>query len=155
MSNYYTVEEVIGRRKKKGKYEYLIKWKDYSINESTWEPMDNLYFVKELIEEYDRSYDSKNKNKKKKEGVDEIVKPRKNITNTQPAENKNNFPFYMVDKSIFKIDGIRDEKGVLYAFVEIKQDDGTIQREKLEIDELKMNNPWLLIDYYESRAKFI
>ena len=155
MSNYYTVEEVIGHRKKKGKYEYLIKWKDYSINESTWEPMDNLYFVKELIEEYDRSYDAKNAKKKKKEAKEVISKTKKSNSTTPSTDGKNNFPFYMVDKSIFKIDGIRDEKGILYAFVEIKQDDGSIQRDKIEIEELKMNNPWLLIDYYESRAKFI
>lgn len=155
MSNYYAVEEVIGRRKKRGKYEYLIKWKDYSINESTWEPMDNLYFVKELIEEYDKSYHSKNPKKKKKEEKEDNNKNKKINEGSNIQESKSNFPFYMVDKSILKIDGIRDEKGILYAFVEIKQDDGSIQREKIEIDELKMNNPWLLIDYYESRAKFI
>ena len=155
MSNYYTVEEVIGRRKKKGKYEYLIKWKDYSINESTWEPMDNLYFIKELIDEYDKSYETKNSKKKKKGEKKEINKSKKKMILSNQETKNNNFPFYMVDKSIVKIDGIRDEKGILYAFVEIKQDDGIIQRDKIEIEELKMNNPWLLIDYYESRAKFI
>ena len=155
MSNYYTLEEVIGRRKKKGKYEYLIKWKDYSINESTWEPMDNLYFIKELVDEYDKSYETKNSKKKKKGEKKEINKSKKKMILSNQETKNNNFPFYMVDKSIVKIDGIRDEKGILYAFVEIKQDDGIIQRDKIEIEELKMNNPWLLIDYYESRAKFI
>ena len=79
MSNNYTVEEVIGRRKKKGKYEYLIKWKDYSINESTWEPMDNLYFIKELVDEYDKSYDAKNSKKKKKGEKKEIIKDKKKM----------------------------------------------------------------------------
>ena len=155
MSNYYTVEEVIGRRKKKGKYGCLIKRKDYSINESTWEPMDNLYFIKELIDEYDKSYETKNSKKKKKGEKKEINKSKKKMILSNQETKNNNFPFYMVDKSIVKIDGIRDEKGILYAFVEIKQDDGIIQRDKIEIEELKMNNPWLLIDYYESRAKFI
>ena len=89
MSNYYTVEEVIGRRKKKGKYEYLIKWKDYSINESTWEPMDNLYFIKELIDEYDKSYETKNSKKKKKGEKKEINKSKKKMILSN-QETKNN-----------------------------------------------------------------
>ena len=38
----YEVEAVVGKRKKKGRVEYLIKWKGYSEFENTWEPESNL-----------------------------------------------------------------------------------------------------------------
>ena len=61
---FYEVEKIIGRRKIKNKYDYLIKWKDYSIEESTWEPEDKLFTIKYLIEEYDNLCDEKEKKKK-------------------------------------------------------------------------------------------
>uniref|UniRef100_A0A0M3ITI6 Chromo domain-containing protein n=1 Tax=Ascaris lumbricoides TaxID=6252 RepID=A0A0M3ITI6_ASCLU len=33
---------------------YLVKWKEYPVSESTWEPPANLVNCKELIREYER-----------------------------------------------------------------------------------------------------
>ena len=38
----YEVEAVVGHRLRDGNEEYLIKWKDYSEDENTWEPTHNL-----------------------------------------------------------------------------------------------------------------
>jgi chromobox protein 1 len=38
----YIVEEIVDHRKTKGKDLYFVKWKDYSSEENTWEPMQNL-----------------------------------------------------------------------------------------------------------------
>mmetsp|Transcript_14973 Transcript_14973/g.23179 ORF Transcript_14973/g.23179 Transcript_14973/m.23179 type:complete len:134 (+) Transcript_14973:181-582(+) len=40
--DFYEVEAVVGQRKKKGRYEYLIKWKGYASDQNTWEPIANL-----------------------------------------------------------------------------------------------------------------
>jgi len=38
----YEAEEIIGKKIKKGRVLYKVKWKDYPINQSTWEPISNF-----------------------------------------------------------------------------------------------------------------
>lgn len=53
----YSVEAILDRRfDKKSKsaysldqYQYLVKWVGYSIEESTWEPIKNLKYVKDMV----------------------------------------------------------------------------------------------------------
>ena len=35
---YYQLERILNHRVRRGRYEYLVKWKDYPLSESTWEP---------------------------------------------------------------------------------------------------------------------
>ena len=42
VEDFYEVEAVVGQRKKKGRKEYLIKWKGYASDQNTWEPIANL-----------------------------------------------------------------------------------------------------------------
>ena len=156
MNRYYSVEEIIGRRQIKGKHQYLIKWKGYSISESTLEPEKNLENIKDLINEYNNSL----LNKKEKEiNNDSFILDgeEKNDKNKDEEEASidEQYPYYIVGNSIKKILGICDEDGILYAMIEILKNDGKLIRKKIRIEELKMNNPWLLIDYYESKIKFI
>lgn len=41
-SNVYTAERILAKRKHHGVTQYYIKWKGYSIKESTWEPAENI-----------------------------------------------------------------------------------------------------------------
>ena len=65
-SNYYEVEDIIDKRINKGKPEYLIKWKGYSTNESTWEPLSHLKYVKDVVHDFEtkRNKDKNTNNKK-------------------------------------------------------------------------------------------
>ena len=36
------VERIVAKRKRGGKDEYFIQWKDYSAAENTWEPPEHL-----------------------------------------------------------------------------------------------------------------
>jgi hypothetical protein len=38
----YRVDKILKTRKRKGKTEYLVKWENYPISESTWEPAENI-----------------------------------------------------------------------------------------------------------------
>uniref|UniRef100_A0A8C5R6D2 Chromodomain Y-like protein 2 n=1 Tax=Leptobrachium leishanense TaxID=445787 RepID=A0A8C5R6D2_9ANUR len=49
----YEVERIVDKRKnKKGKWEYLIRWKGYGSNEDTWEPENHLLHCEEFIDEF-------------------------------------------------------------------------------------------------------
>ena len=52
----YEVEKIINRKTCRNKKYYLIKWFDYPIYESTWEPKSNLKNVNYLIEEFEEEY---------------------------------------------------------------------------------------------------
>ncbi|XP_030829163.1 chromobox protein homolog 1 [Strongylocentrotus purpuratus] len=60
----YQVEKVVDKRIHKGRVEYLLKWKGYGDDESTWEPQDNLE-CPDLIEAYEKKIREKEALKRK------------------------------------------------------------------------------------------
>ena len=50
----FEVEAILGKRTYHGSTQYLVQWKGYPFEDSTWEPLSNLDNAKELISKYDR-----------------------------------------------------------------------------------------------------
>jgi len=50
----YEVEEILDRQERRGKTKYLVKWKEYTAEENTWEGLENLKNVIEKIEEFEK-----------------------------------------------------------------------------------------------------
>ena len=52
----FEVEKILEKRlTKKGKIEYLVKWKNFEDpKETSWEPAANLKEVQDIIEEYEK-----------------------------------------------------------------------------------------------------
>jgi len=77
----YVVEKIVDKRKRNGNIEYLIKWKDWSAEDNTWEPEEHLS-CPDLVKEFELEYKKKKEMKeKKKERLKEKVKDR-------PKENR-------------------------------------------------------------------
>lgn len=53
--NSYVVSEVLDKRMKNGKVEYLIKWEGYhKESDKTWEPKTNLGGCAEMVQEFEK-----------------------------------------------------------------------------------------------------
>lgn len=49
---YYSVEDILAIKNKKGKDYFLVKWEGFNHTENTWEPHENLRNVEWMIEEF-------------------------------------------------------------------------------------------------------
>jgi len=47
---------VVNKRKKYGKWEYLVRWKEYTAEKDLWKREANLKNPKEAVEEYKKEY---------------------------------------------------------------------------------------------------
>jgi len=64
--NFY-VEKILNKKGENNKTFYLIKWKDWPTSQSTWEPLENLENVLNMVNEFEENLlRSKNEKLKKK-----------------------------------------------------------------------------------------
>ena len=50
----YEVEKILDRQERRGKTKYLVKWKEYIVEENTWEELENLKNAMEKVEEFEK-----------------------------------------------------------------------------------------------------
>ena len=176
---FYNIEKILSRRSVNGKFEYKIKWEGYPLSQSTWEPMKNLESAKELIEEYNLSHpiESKKHVKKKKNStyINKKRKPEnneqtdKNVENSDKNEEKipkirdeeskennnenSNVKTFIIDDSLKSVQTVKLQNQQLMAVVD-KLENGEIKKENIPTLELRKTNPWILLDFYESKIKF-
>ena len=50
----YEVEKILNRQERRGKMRYLMKWKEYTVEENTWKGLENLKNIRENIEEFEK-----------------------------------------------------------------------------------------------------
>ena len=51
------MEKILNKRTVRGKEKFLVRWKEYMVEEDTWENRKNLGNTKELVEEFERKYE--------------------------------------------------------------------------------------------------
>ncbi len=170
--DYYNVEKIIGKKIVNGKALYKIKWEGYPMSQCTWEPLKNLKKVMDMVDEYNELNDNKDeeqseekKNKKsvlnkkrKKSNSSSKDEDEKNNNEDKTEDNTKNFEpnhknKYFIDESYKKIWTIRKESGILTAIVERENEKGTTEKVFVKCSELRTLNPWILIEFYESKIK--
>ena len=50
----HEVEKILDRRERRGKLKYLVRWKGYIAEEDTWEGLENLKNIRDLVEEFEK-----------------------------------------------------------------------------------------------------
>ena len=52
----YEVHTIEAKRRKAGSTEYLVRWKDHSPSENTWEPIQNLEGSERLVDIFEKEW---------------------------------------------------------------------------------------------------
>jgi len=52
----FEVEKILNKRMVRGKEKFLVRWKDYTVGEDTWENRENLENAKELVEKFKKEH---------------------------------------------------------------------------------------------------
>ena len=73
------------------------------------------------------------------------------ITSAQEEDYKRK---YNIDDSLKKVKTVRKKDNKLVALVEKMKENGDLETIEIETLKLKMDNPWILLDFYESKIKF-
>ena len=143
---------------------------DKIINESTWEPISHLKYILDQVKEFEEKYEKKNNKSKveNKESSTEDVKEEKEPENLSGKKRKrdkeeieedycNRFreERLLIDKSLKKILSVKKEKNGIVAVVEKEDKNKKITKEIISTNDLRKSNPWMLIDYYETKIKFV
>ena len=50
----YEVEEILDRQERREKTKYLVKWKEYMVEENTWEGLENLKNAMKKVETFEK-----------------------------------------------------------------------------------------------------
>jgi hypothetical protein len=180
--DFYNIDKILDRKKVNGKYLYKIKWEGYPMSQSTWEPTKNLESAIELVEEYNRIHPFPNSqkssktenykfiNKKRKEEKLENGDVNKEIISTEKNEefkaknneeesklvnNENTFErTYTIDDSFKNVVTVKQQNQKLIAVVEKLESNGEMIKAYIQTEELRRSNPWILLNFYESKIKF-
>ncbi|RCN32912.1 chromo shadow domain protein [Ancylostoma caninum] len=121
----YVVEAVINKRKAKdGKVEYLLKWQGFPLEESTWEPEENVA-CHELIAEFERK--------------------RSKVEKKEPSAGSEK----REEKQLHRIIGLTDSPGELHFLIKWKDPTADLVPAK----EANVKYPQEVIRFYEERLK--
>ena len=148
----------------------MYQTKTNFINESTWEPISHLKYILDQVKEFEEKYEKKNNKSKteNKESSTEDVKEEKESENLNGKKRKRDKDEIeedycnryreerlLIDKSLKKILSVKKEENGIVAIVEKENKNNKITKEIISTNDLKKSNPWMLIDYYETKIKFI
>jgi len=122
------------------------------------------------VKEFEEKYEKKNNKSKpeNKESSTEDVKEEKESDNLNGKKRKRDKDEIeedycnryreerlLIDKSVKKILSVKKEENGIVAIVEKENKNKKITKEIISTNDLKKSNPWMLIDYYETKIKFL
>lgn len=132
------------------------KKEDSLLNKKRKDKKDDLEEIpKEEIKE-----DIKEENdKKNQENSPKAKKPEEGLkvnddNSKQDINEKNNEKTYIIDDSLKNVITVKQQNEHLMAVVNRLNENGEIIKDYILTTELRKSNPWILLDFYESKIKF-
>lgn len=91
-SDVYICEKILKKKIRKGKQSYLVKWKDYPLKDSTWEPAENI-LDPTLLTAFEEELKRKDELKRRKSSKKKQKRPSQTLTaapepQVSPQENR-------------------------------------------------------------------
>ena len=78
----YEVKKILNRRDVRGKLKYLFRWKEYTVKEDTWERLENLGDIIDLVENFEkeiREKEIKRVQTRKEKGKERALNPEAEV----------------------------------------------------------------------------
>ena len=132
------------------------KKEDSFLNKKRKDKKDDIEEIpKEEIKE-----DIKEENdKKNQENSPNAKKPEEGLkvnddNSKQDINEKNNEKTYIIDDSLKNVITVKQQNEHLMAVVNRLNENGEIIKDYILTTELRKSNPWILLDFYESKIKF-
>ncbi|XP_074599726.1 chromobox protein homolog 3-like [Brevipalpus obovatus] len=141
----YVVEKILDKRKRGNRWEYFLKWKNYSEEDNTWEPIENLD-CPDLIAEFENERNrkgemKKSEEKKRKENSPDRDKKKKKTDDSSPRGFQRNLEPQ-------KIIGASDASGELMFLIKWKNSEDA---DLVTASEANVKCPQIVIKFYEER----
>ena len=141
MTDVYQVEKIVGKRWKGGRVQYKVKWEGYPYSQCTWEPLEHLQTVFELIDQYNESQQTTSKKSKKEKDEEHLRKKRKKSSSVSQEEkseessNSRKIKSNSSEKKDSKDNSNKEQNGI--ANSQDKEVDGviTIQEDEIQREE--------------------
>jgi chromobox protein 1 len=159
----FEVEKILEHRMRKGKAEYLIKWKGYDNEEdNTWEPQENLDCedkIKEFMEKLNKvsgaseAKEKSGENKDKKKGGEKRKSeagPKKDESNKKKKEDSKMRGFAR-GLTAERIIGATNDPGELFFLIKWK---GSDEADLVPAKEANTQIPQIVIKFYEERLNW-
>lgn len=159
----FEVDEIVNHRFRKGKIQYLIRWKNYTPDDDTWEPKENLECPEKIL-----AYNTKakvaeeiNANKKTKDlkrkstaspmEIDDKIVKEETAPLALPTGQKDFSRFFTSKYEAERIVGATDEYGELHFLIKWKK------MKEADLIPSKIANvkiPQMVIAFYEQRLSW-
>jgi hypothetical protein len=114
-------------------------------------------FIRKKRKEEDEEKSQQN-SQDEKTPEDEVKKIDNNvipfITNNENVIANVNEKTYFIDDSLKSVFTVKQQNQKLMAVVEKLNDDGNVEKVYIPTEELRRTNPWILLNFYESKIKF-
>lgn len=124
---------------------------------------------KHTTKKKDATYTKKKRKPDNIEKVEKMDKIAENVPPTDKNEDKTpnikdedskeknnenpNVKTFIIDDSLKSVQTVKQQNQQLMAVVD-KLENGDIKKENIPTEELRKTNPWILLDFYESKIKF-
>ncbi|XP_009361365.2 chromo domain-containing protein LHP1 [Pyrus x bretschneideri] len=98
---FYEIEAIRRKRVRKGQLQYLIKWRGWPETANTWEPLDNLQSIADVVEAFEESLRTgKHRKRKRKQGTPLSQPKKRQQRSTDPIYNMTDVDIGIVDKAL-------------------------------------------------------
>jgi len=147
----YEVEKILEKRIRKGKVEYLVKWKGWeSADDNTWEPVANLE-CPEIIEAYEKAHGDNSAKKEEKGSKRKSVASESDSSKKPKPKGDARPKGFARGLTAEKIIGATNDPGELYFLIKWA---GNEEADLVPAKEANIQIPQIVIKFYEERLNW-